>query len=86
MTAPSAVELAREGLALEEKPAVGMRVRFLRDDHKFVERGREGTIDVVHTDGESFWVATDCGGFYGWTALDSWEPLTAPLDKQGAKP
>jgi hypothetical protein len=64
------------------KPSLGLRVRFLRADHDRVPLGMTGTIDVVHEDGEDFWVATDCGGFFGWTSFRSWEPLaeTAPAE------
>ena len=37
----------------------------------------EGTIDVVHDDGRSFWVCTDEGGFCGWTSFDQWVPIAA---------
>jgi len=35
-----------------------------------------GTIDVVHDNGHDFWVATDEGGFCGWTNFDQWAPVT----------
>lgn len=53
-------------------PELGMRVRYLRGDHKSVPQGMTGTIDVVNKNGVDFWVATDSGGFYGWTSLKSW--------------
>jgi len=36
----------------------------------------EGTIDVVDKNGHDFWVATDEGGFCGWTTFDQWAPIS----------
>jgi len=43
--------------------------------HKQISIGMLGTIDVVHDNGREFWVATDEGGFCGWTTFDAWTPV-----------
>lgn len=63
------------------KPRIGMRVRFVKMDHPDVRPGTLGTIDVVHENGSDFWVATECGGFYGWTSFRSWHPTKEPADE-----
>lgn len=65
------------------KPYLGQRVRRTAS-HKEIPIGMIGTIDVVHEDGEDFWVVTDgmpsCGaGFCGWTSFEAWEPLEAEV-------
>ena len=62
-------------MTTEITPKIGMRVEFTRTDHKSVPPGRCGVIDVVDGNGIDFWVATDCGGFYGWTSFASWKLL-----------
>ena len=57
------------------KPRVGLRVRRTAA-HKRIAIGMLGTIDVVHKDGDDFWVATDEGGFSGWTNFAQWDPVT----------
>jgi hypothetical protein len=56
-------------------PVLGMRVRRVAP-HRDIAIGTLGTIDVVHQDGQSFWVADDTGGFNGWCAFEdaTWEP------------
>lgn len=56
------------------KPTVGQRVRRLTAHWGFPV-GQLGTIDVVHENGCDFWVATDAGGFNGWTSYAQWEPV-----------
>lgn len=55
------------------KPRVGLRVRRTAA-HKRIAIGMLGTIDVVHKDGDDFWVATDEGGFCGWSTFEQWTP------------
>lgn len=55
-------------------PTVGMRVRRLTPHWDF-PAGQLGTIDVVHENGRDFWVATDSGGFNGWTSFEAWGPV-----------
>ena len=55
---------------------VGQRVRRTAP-HKLIPIGMLGTIDVVHKDGHEFWVATDEGGFCGWTNFDQWTLVEA---------
>lgn len=57
-------------------PRLGQRVRFTRSDHPDVPPGRGGFID--HVMGDKFFVATDCGGFFGWTSFASWESTGEP--------
>lgn len=56
-------------------PAVGQRVRRTAP-HKRIPEGMLGTIDIVHDNGCDFWVATDEGGFCGWTTFDQWMPAS----------
>ena len=65
------------------KPRLGMRVRFTRSDHSDVPPGRGGMIDLVA--GEQFFVITDCGGFFGWTSFESWEPTGEPDEQLSAE-
>lgn len=57
----------------DPNPSLGMRVRR-KTKHDRIAIGTGGRIDVVNDDGVSFWVATDCGGFNGWTSFDAWSP------------
>ena len=57
------------------KAHVGQRVRRATS-HRLIPIGMLGTIDVVHDNGHDFWVATDEGGFCGWTNFDQWAPVT----------
>ena len=62
------------------KLCIGQRVHRTAA-HKEIPIGMLGTIDVVHEDGQNFWVVTDsmpdCGaaGFCGWTNFDQWAPV-----------
>jgi hypothetical protein len=56
------------------KPRVGQRVRRTVPHDKFPS-GMLGTIDVVHDNDRDFWVATDEGGFNGWTSYAQWAPV-----------
>ena len=56
------------------KPYVGQRVKRLAEHWGF-SAGQLGTIDVVHENGSDFWVATDAGGFNGWTSYAQWQPV-----------
>jgi hypothetical protein len=58
---------------------LGLRVRRTAP-HREISIGMLGTIDVVHENGRDFWVATDEGGFNGWTDFASWQPV----EQQGA--
>ena len=53
------------------KPRLGQRVRRTVR-HVRIPIGTLGTIDVVHDNGEDFWVTTDEGGFCGWTTFQQW--------------
>jgi len=55
-------------------PTVGQRVRRITAHWGF-PAGQLGTIDVVHENGQDFWVATDAGSFNGWTSYDQWAPF-----------
>lgn len=55
-------------------PCLGRRVRRTAP-HPTIAIGVTGTIDIVHANGRDFWVATDEGGFCGWTSYDQWMPL-----------
>jgi len=57
------------------QPTLGLRVRRTAP-HKEIPLGMEGTIDVVDKNGHDFWVATDEGGFCGWTTFDQWAPIS----------
>lgn len=57
------------------KPAIGQRVRRVAP-HRDIPAGQLGTIDVVNDNGKDFWVATDEGGFCGWTSFAQWAPIT----------
>lgn len=52
-------------------PRIGQRVRRTVPHWAFPV-GQLGTIDVVNANGRDFWVATDEGGFCGWTSFDQW--------------
>lgn len=54
-------------------PEVGMIVTFTRHDHKQVPHGRGGVIDLANPKTGTFWVLTDCGGFFGPTTFESWD-------------
>jgi len=55
-------------------PKLGQRVRRTAP-HWRIPTGQLGMIDVVHENGRDFWVATDEGGFNGWTSFDQWTPV-----------
>jgi len=55
-------------------PTISQRVRRSAP-HAKIAVGMLGTIDVVHDNGRDFWVATDEGGFCGWTSFDQWQPV-----------
>ncbi len=57
-------------------PRIGQRVRRIAP-HWGIPAGQLGTIDVVHENKHDFWVATDEGGFNGWTTFDAWTPIAA---------
>ena len=57
------------------QPRLGQRVRRTVPHSAFAV-GMLGTIDVVHDNGHDFWVATDEGGFCGWTDFEQWVPVT----------
>jgi hypothetical protein len=63
------------------KPIVGLHVRRTTA-HPAFPIGMLGTIDVVHENGEDFWVVTDAGGFNGWTSFASWQPIETHADEQ----
>lgn len=70
------------------KPCIGQRVRRTAP-HKEIPIGMLGTIDVVHEDGQDFWVVTDgmpdCGaGFCGWTTFEQWMPVAKEGDEHEA--
>jgi hypothetical protein len=54
-------------------PRIGLRVRR-KIPHPAIPVGTLGTIDVVHENGQDFWVVDDTGGFNGWTSFDAWQP------------
>ena len=56
------------------KPRVGLRLRRTVQRKQF-SIGMLSTIDVVHKDRRDFWVATDEGGFCGWTNFEQWAPI-----------
>ena len=56
------------------KPCIGQRVRRTVP-HVRIPIGMLGTIDVVHDNDRDFWVATDEGGFCGWTNFEQWMPV-----------
>jgi hypothetical protein len=56
---------------------VGLRVRRVLP-HPEIPVGTLGTIDVVHENGQDFWVADDTGGFNGWTNFGAWTPAKVP--------
>lgn len=58
-------------------PRIGQRVRFARHDHACVPPGRGGMIDQLGSNNQ-FFVLTDCGGWFGWTSFESWEPTGEP--------
>ena len=58
----------------ESRAVVGQRVHRTVP-HRAIPIGALGTIDAVHANGQDFWVATDEGGFNGWTSFASWQPL-----------
>ena len=60
-------------------PRLGQRVRRTAPHPKF-PIGMLGTIDVVHEDGQNFWVVTDEGGFNGWTSFNAWAPAKEKAD------
>lgn len=60
------------------KPRVGQRVSRTAS-HRQIPIGMRGVIDVVHEDGQNFWVATDEGGFCGWTSYESWAPVAEAI-------
>jgi hypothetical protein len=55
------------------QPRLGQRVRRTAP-HRAFPIGMLGTIDVVHENGQDFWVMTDEGGCNGWTSFASWQP------------
>lgn len=58
----------------EHQARIGQRVRRMAP-HEKIPIGSLGTIDGVHENDHDFWVATDEGGFCGWTSYDQWTPV-----------
>jgi hypothetical protein len=67
----------KEPVMMNTPPHIGQRVRFTRHDHPNVPPSRGGMIDQVGSDNQ-FVVMIDGGGFFGWTAFDSWELTGEP--------